>query len=546
MHEIKSENCSRAPFETIRRIDGFPEIEKNFCTYLSDESKYSGGTVDALFFPRDEAELSSILKSMNESKTPVTLAGARTGLVGGAVALSGVLISLERFNEIRKVYFDECAGEWRVRADCGICLRELNSRISAKNFTWIEKHGDQHALEELNRFQSDPHGYFYPPDPTELSASLGGTVATNASGAATYRYGSTRNWIRRLRVMLANGEVLDIPRGKYFASPEREFVVYDSQGRPHYIKTPSYRLPETKNTAGIFSAPNMDLIDLFIGSEGVFGAITSVEVALHRRENKISIIQFTDSDEMTLDLVDTLKSDRRIALDFIEFYSENALELLRERQRQDPKAVGMPTIPPDMRSAVFFEFSFDPESNEVDYSAVVELIEGCGADIHASWAGYEPRELERFKVFRHILPETVNAIIAERKKQHPGLHKLGTDLAVPQVHFRRMWHIYQEKLTSAGLQWLAFGHIGNNHIHVNILPRDTNELDKGVDLYRDFAVEATRLGGTVSAEHGIGKIKIPFLPVMFGAEQLLEMYDIKCSLDPHGILNQGDIFEVGK
>ena len=84
------------------------------------------------------------------------------------------------------------------------------------------------TLLEMDRFRREPDPYFYPPDPAEMSASLGGTVTTNASGARTFRYGPTRAWVRGLRVMLANGEYLDIPRGKYFASPSGEFVVSDS------------------------------------------------------------------------------------------------------------------------------------------------------------------------------------------------------------------------------------------------------------------------------------------------------------------------------
>lgn len=544
MHEIHTKTRPSAPFDSVRRIEGFDEISRNYPGYLTDESKFPGAMVDMLFLPKDESELSAVFRAMASSQTPVTVAGARTGLVGGCVPLCGALVSLERLDGIRKVYYDEFAEEWRVVAQCGVSLRELNQCVSGKSFPGIEREADEDAKQHLARFRDDPQSYFYPPDPTELSASIGGTVATNASGARTYRYGSTRNWVRKIRVMLASGEFLDIPRGKYFASPAREFVIYDSTGTPHFVRTPSYPLPDTKNTAGIFSAPNMDLIDLFIGSEGVFGVITEVEVALCKREKKVSVIQFVDSDEVAIELVEALRADKRIPFDFIEFYSQEAVNLLRQRQERDPKSVGMPSIPPAMKSAVFVEFSFDPEVTEIDYSAFVETAGQCGVDIVNSWAGYESRELERFKAFRHILPETVNEIIAQRKKEHPGLHKLGTDLAVPRDCLNEMWQVYMRGLGAAGLQWLAFGHIGNNHVHVNILPRDMQELDQGMHLYHEFARKAVELGGTVSAEHGIGKIKIPYLRAMFDARQIEEMRHIKESLDPLGILNPGDIFEV--
>ncbi len=545
MHEIHTKTCRGARLEAVRQISGFTEIGKGYAGYLTDESKYPGGKADFLFFPRDESELSAVFKEMASCGVPVTVAGARTGLVGGCVPLSGAVVSLERLNEIHLVYYDECSEEWRVRAQCAVSLRDLDRCLLAKSFPWIEKHGTEESREQLARLQKDPRGYFYPPDPTERGASLGGTVATNASGARTYRYGSTRNWVRRIRVMLPNGELLDIPRGKYFASPSREFIIYDSAGTPLHLKIPSYSLPETKNTAGIFSAPSMDLIDLFIGSEGIFGAITSIDVALLEREEKISIVQFVDSDEKALDLVETLKDQKAIPLDFLEFYSEEAIHLLRGRQQKDSKSVGMPPIPGEAGAGVFFEFSFSSDSGPTEFEAIIDAIRGCGGDVKNSWAAYEPRELERLKNFRHILPETVNAIIAERKQQHPGLHKLGTDLAVPANCLRDMWRIYTERLRSTGMQWLAFGHVGDNHVHINILPRDMDELAQGLNLYCEFALEAVRLGGTVSAEHGIGKIKAPYLKVMYNAEHIQEMMDIKRTLDPLSLLNPGDMFEVG-
>ena len=201
-----------------------------------------------------------------------------------------------------------------------------------------------------------------------------------------------------------------------------------------------------------------------------------------------------------------------------------------------------PPIPEQAGAALFFEFSFDPMEEQLDFSVLEKSIQSCGASFSDSWAAYENRELQRLKDFRHILPETINAIIAERKKQYPDLHKLGTDLAVPDERLQDMWQIYKESLESAGLQWAAFGHIGNNHIHVNIMPRNSDELQKGLALYEKFAGKAVEFGGTVSAEHGIGKMKIKFLEMMYNANHLKEMQAVKLSLDPDGMLNPGNIF----
>jgi D-lactate dehydrogenase (cytochrome) len=319
--------------------------------------------------------------------------------------------------------------------------------------------------------------------------------------------------------------------------------VTDCAGNDYKVKIPVYSCPRTKNTAGFFTAPHMDLVDLFIGSEGAFGIITEVTVGLLKRTPKISVVQFLASDEQAIALVQTLRADPRIRLDFLELYSATAIELLRERQRRDAKSVGTPLIPASATSALFFELDFDPAAKDVQLEALNSAVKSCGASWVDSWAAYENRELDRLKNFRHILPETINAIIAERKKQHPGLHKLGTDLAVPDERLSDMWAVYRDALADAGLEWAAFGHIGNNHVHINIMPRDMADLQKALGLYQMFAEKAVAFGGSVSAEHGIGKLKAKFLKTMFGPAEIAEMHAVKRALDPQLLLNPGNIFE---
>jgi len=542
MHEIHSHNLETPPIDTVKCVKGFDLIKAEYPVYLTDESKLSANPFDYLFFPKNECELAAVIKEMAQKKVPITVAGARTGLVGGSVPQQGAVISLEFLDSVEGIHHDPLSGEWVIRAQTGVSLKALDGMLRIKKFPTLEASTDQNCLDELQRFKEEKNSYFYPPDPTEMSASLGGSVVTNASGARTYRYGPTRAWVRGIRVFLANGEYLDIPRGKYFASPAGRFTVYDSKGGSSSFIIPDYSLPRTKSTSGIFTAPQMDLIDLFIGSEGVFGIVTRVDVALLEREEKISIVTFVDSDEQAVDLTIALRENPLLQLDFLEFYSSNALNLLRERQGREPSTVGMPPLSPEGASAVFFEMSFDSHSESIDFSALEQTISNCGASFERSWVGYESRELDRFKVFRHLIPETVNDIISERKKSFPGLHKLGTDLAVPDEHLREMWKMYKKGCTAGNFDWLAFGHIGNNHLHINILPRNMEDQEKGLTLYAQFAKKAVEFGGAVSAEHGVGKIKAKFFRLMFTEEQIAQMKRVKTAFDPDSILNPGDIF----
>ncbi|HBF42243.1 MAG TPA: FAD-binding oxidoreductase [Desulfobacteraceae bacterium] len=528
MHEIVSERPAAADFNKIRCIKGYEEIVHNFSPYLSDESNLADGGAEYLFFPADENEVSSIFREMTLRGVKVTISGARTGLVGGAVPIGGAILSLEKFDRVLGFRYDNCSKEFLIKAQCGVTLTSLNDWVMKKKFPDFGSRST----------------FFYPPDPTEMSAALGGTVATNASGAKTYRYGPTRNWVRWVKVILASGEVLEIPRGKYFATPGGEFIIIDSEKDEMIVKIPKYSMPQTKNAAGIFSAPNMDLIDLFIGSEGNLGAITEVEVALQEWQNSVSIIQFFPSDGKAVDFVISLRKEKMLRPDFIEFYSSNALDLLLQKQEEDPTIVPMPTIPNGAKSAVFFDIKFDPKNREYDYSKLEEIVSKHGSKLEMSWVGYERRDLERFRNLRHVLPEIVNSIIVERKKKIPELHKLGTDLAVPDEYLKEIWAFYKSTLEAVGLEWVAFGHIGNNHFHINIMPRSLEEMNTGLSIYNEFAKKAVSYGGTVSAEHGIGKIKKEFLSIMFSEKQLEQMKAVKLALDPGLMINPGNLLDM--
>jgi len=542
MHEIRAKSAPSVELSQVKCITGFEIIRAAYPDYLTDESRLSAKPFEYLFFPKNEAELAAVLRSMNEQKIPVTIAGARTGLVGGSVPPAGAVISLEMFDQIEAIRYDPHTDEWRVSAQAGVSLLNLDNFLTSRQAPGLNDASEQ-VKAELARFKDDADSFFYPPDPTETTASLGGTVATNASGARTYRYGPTRAWIRGIRVFLANGEYLDIPRGKVFASPAGQFTITSATGAACSFQIPDYSLPKTKNASGLYSTPQMDLIDLFIGSEGLLGVITRVEVALLKRQNKIAMIQFLDSDDQAVRLTQALRLEPRLVLDYLEFYSENTLQLLRDLQNSPGFPAGIPQIPSLARSALFFEMDYDPETDELVLSALEEKISSCGADLADSWAATDEREMEAFTRLRHLVPETINGIIAERQQQYPGIHKLGTDLAVPDQHLPEMWDLYKSGCDAQYFEWVAFGHIGNNHIHVNILPRDMTELQSALALFEEFARRAVELGGAVSAEHGIGKIKAKFLHLMYSPEQIDQMRQVKRALDPNGILNPNVIFQ---
>jgi D-lactate dehydrogenase (cytochrome) len=172
------------------------------------------------------------------------------------------------------------------------------------------------------------------------------------------------------------------------------------------------------------------------------------------------------------------------------------------------------------------------------------MLNSHNSSSESSWAGLDRTELEKMKVVRHFVPETINALIAKRKQEYHEVHKIGTDMAVPDRALREYLKFYCDTLERQGMEYVIFGHIGNNHLHVNMIPRNNEEVKQGMENYMLFARKAVELGGTVAAEHGIGKLKRAFLELMYGPKGISEMQAVKKALDPKWLLNPGDMVPV--
>ena len=534
---IVAEKIEIAPFDEIKSVKGEMIISESYPSYLVDESKISGGNAEWLFFPTTESEIVSIITKIKEENLMLTISAARTGIVGSAVPFGGAVLSLEKMNEVIGIGFDEYAQRWFFRSQPSISLNEINGYVKLKKFSqnqsippeseWVEK-----FMEECTMY--------YPMDPTEMTASLGGTICANASGARSFKYGATREWVRRIRVVLGTCEVLDITRGEYMA--EDGIFVVKTAGKELIIKAPYYHMPKAKNAAGLFTEPNMDLIDLFIGSEGIFGIITEADIWIKEYNAQMSCVGFFKDEEDAIDFVNLLRDDENLSPEFIEYFDNHALNLVRDKQKTDPKFVNIPDIAEDIKTAISFDLAYSEADMEKEFTQISEILQKCNSSLENTWCVYEDRELQRIKHFRHTVPEMVNNIIAERKKQYSSIHKLGTDMSVDGQYLKEMMKFYHNSLNEEKLEYVIWGHIGDNHVHVNILPRNLEELKKGKDLYMKFAKKAVSFGGSVSAEHGIGKIKHDYLEIMFGEEGIAQMKVIKCKFDPDCLINCGNIF----
>ena len=163
-------------------------------------------------------------------------------------------------------------------------------------------------------------------------------------------------------------------------------------------------------------------------------------------------------------------------------------------------------MPENMRGAIFFEQETDDETEDELFEQWNELLEKHNAEIDDSWFTTSEQDLIKMREFRHALPVSVNERVVRNKQR-----KVGTDMAVPDDKFASFLRFYKSKLNESELDYVIFGHIGDNHLHANILPKNDEEAVKAKHLYGRFIAQAIMLGGTISAEHGIGKLKSKYL-----------------------------------
>jgi D-lactate dehydrogenase (cytochrome) len=299
------------------------------------------------------------------------------------------------------------------------------------------------------------------------------------------------------------------------------------------LQRPQYSMPNTsKHNAGYFSSEKMDLIDLFIGSEGTLGVIAEADLMLIPLPKAIisSLVYFRSIEDL-FSFTRQLKDPKNtVSPRAIEFFDKHALGFLSTKY---------PEIPPQSDGAIFMEQEITSESEEADLETLFELMESCNALSDESWVALDRDEQLRMREFRHALPLLVTEWL---RKQHES--KISTDMAVPEGKLQELFDFYRSSCEQYGFIYIIFGHIGNAHLHLNILPRDHEEFLRAKGLYRKFVSKALALGGTLSAEHGIGKLKAEYLVEMYHEHGVQEMARVKKSLDPFLVLNIGNLVPV--
>jgi FAD/FMN-containing dehydrogenase len=387
--------------------------------------------------------------------------------------------------------------------------------LSMERLTAIESIGVDRATAQGGvllgdlQAQVEAQGRLYPPDPTSrMECSLGASIACNASGARSFLYGATRRWVESVEFVTATGEILHVDR----TTPV-----------PARWPVPEWREPDVKTAVGY--APADNLLDLIIGSEGTLGVITRATVRLTALPERVfSLLALFPDTASGVSFVESARDDGTPRL--IEWYDRHALDVIRAR---------VPELPDNAGAAVWIEQEATAETEDDLLMQWVERLGACGAlEEHTLFAS-DPAGLERLRAIRHALPAGVNELVSRA-----GLPKVGTDFAVPDGALLEMMRAYD----AVPMRHVTFGHAGDNHLHVNLLPSTESELAQAWQIWHDLYRLALGHGGTLSAEHGVGKLKSRYLEEMVGPQVMYDFRRLKSIVDPGWVLGRGTMLDA--
>jgi D-lactate dehydrogenase (cytochrome) len=413
-----------------------------------------------VIWPVSKIEVAEILKYANKHLIPVTGWGSGSSLEGNPIPLNkGLVLDFSRMNHILQVREED----FQADVEPGVVYKDLNKKLRHK-------------------------GLFFPPDPG-AGATIGGMIANNASGTRTIRYGSTKDHVLRLSVVMANGEII-----------------------------------ETGNRASKTSS-GYDLIHLFVGSEGTLGVVVEATLRLVGLPEQFSaaIATFPSVEAAGKAVFAIIRSGLGPAA--IEILDPECIGLINQE-----KALGLRASP-----TLFMEFH-GPTKNQLAES--LEMVrEICNDETCDEFRlGLGRGERDRFFEARYEVGDMIT-------RAHPGCSHMSIDTAVPITAYPEMIAFAKAQAEKRGIKGYIFGHAGDGNLHLVVMGKIGDQREWAlIDQLNDQVVsKALAMGGTATGEHGVGIGKRKFMEAEHG-RSLEWMERIKSLFDPKGILNPGKIF----
>ncbi|MFB0560169.1 MAG: FAD-binding oxidoreductase [Candidatus Lokiarchaeia archaeon] len=430
--------------------------------YSMDASIYRS-IPDVVVFPQSTDQVSEIMKFANANEIPVTPRGAATGLCGGAVPLKGgIVMDLTKMNKILEIDLDNLC----VKVESGVVQFQLNQELKL-------------------------YGFFFPPTPgSKKMCTIGGMISTNAGGMRAIKYGVTRNFVLGLKVVLASGEVLDLG-GKTL-----------------------------KRCLGL------DLIQLFVGSEGTLGVITEalLRIIPLPEETAVIVAPFEDINGAAKAVNSVLSNTIPAAIEIMDSGIIKAVNAY------------IPELNlPEVNAILYFEVGGTREEVKRQTELIVEICKNHNSK-NIKWTS-DPSEKQMLWQGR----EAAGGAIMNLDKRLVRVYE-AEDVCVPISKIPEMVKKFQEISKKYGIPVCLYGHAGDGNIHSGVLidVRDQEEWQKLKKLTSEVYETAMSLGGNISAEHGIGVLRAGWMDRVQGAG-LDYIKKIKKVFDPKGILNPGKL-----
>ena len=440
--------------------DRFSTGESVLDLHAKDQSQHPPTRPEAVIWPVNRSEVSAILKYANTHLIPITGWGSGSSLEGNPIPVKkGIVLDFSQMNRILNIRTED----FQADVEPGVIYQDLNEKL-------------RHT------------GLFFPPDPG-ARATVGGMIANNASGTRTVYYGSTKDYVLRLEVVLASGEIIEL------------------------------------GTRAAKTSSGYDLIHLIVGSEGTLGIVVGATLRLvgFPAEYSAAIATFPSVEAASKAVFEIIRSGLSPAA--LELMGPECIELMNREEH-----LGLSVSP-----TLFIEFhsSIAGHLKEVlDMARELCAEQGCTA--------FRPGlgKAERDHIFkaRHALGEMTI-------RNHPDCGTLVVDVAIPNTAYPPMIAAIRQELAATGLTGYTFGHAGDGNIHLNIPGRkgDQKQWDLIHQVVQRLVSKALELGGTATGEHGVGLGKKKFMAAEHG-KSLEWMKQIKALFDPNGILNPDKIF----
>ncbi|KAH7637064.1 putative D-lactate dehydrogenase, mitochondrial [Dermatophagoides farinae] len=461
---------NRLLYDQLCDIVGMDNVSKAEAVreqYGRDESHFNPVLADFVIWPLNTDHVSRISRLCYDSNVAITLFGTGTGLEGGVNALKGgVCLATNKMNQIIEVNVEDF--------DCTV----------EAGVTW----------RELNQYLSDT-GLFFPIDPG-ASASLGGMSATNASGTNAVRYGTMKENVLNMEVVLPTGEVM---------------------------KAAGIKARSRKSAAGF------NLTELFIGSEGILGTVTQLTLRLYPipETTYLCVCPFQDNEAAINTVVLLLQNG--IPLSRIEYVDSHSIRASNQYSKGDLL----------VKPSLYMEIA----GNQTIIDSMVELVKEIVLDNGALDFQHSNIMEER----SHLWKARHDLYYACRNfDTRPNIRALITDVCVPISKLPEIILKMRQYLDKYKINGSSFGHVGDGNFHSVITydPNDSVETGTVFMISEMIAEEAIRLGGTCTGEHGIGRGKIKFLQKEYDTVSLEVMKKIKQTIDPKNLFNPGKVLII--